>query len=101
MPQTGRESTTIEVASAPALVRDIGRWSLAALTVNCIIGSGVFGLPAVLAGLLGSASVLAVLVAAIGMGIIMACFAEVTSRFTETGGPYLYAREAFGRFMGI
>jgi amino acid transporter len=49
--------------SSPAprqqLVRDIGRWSLAALMVNCIIGSGVFGLPAVLAGLLGSASVLA------------------------------------------
>jgi APA family basic amino acid/polyamine antiporter len=91
--------------SSPAprqqLVRDIGRWSLAALTVNCIIGSGVFGLPAVLAGLLGRASVLAVIVAAIGMGVIIACFAEVTSRFTETGGPYLYAREAFGRFMGI
>jgi APA family basic amino acid/polyamine antiporter len=69
--------------------------------VNCIIGSGVFGLPAVLAGLLGRASVLAVILAAIGMGVIMACFAEVTSRFTETGGPYLYAREAFGRFMGI
>lgn len=31
----------------------------------------------------------------------MACFAEVASRFTETGGPYLYAREAFGRFVGI
>jgi basic amino acid/polyamine antiporter, APA family len=42
-----------------------------------------------------------VIVAAIGMGVIIACFAEVTSRFAETGGPYLYAREAFGRFMGI
>lgn len=91
--------------SSPAprqqLVREIGRWSLAALVVNCIIGSGIFGLPAVLAGLLGRASVLAVILAAIGMGVIVACFAEVTSRFTETGGPYLYAREAFGRFMGI
>ena len=83
------------------LVREIGRWSLAALTVNCIIGSGVFGLPSVLAGLLGRASVLAVILAAAAMGVIMACFAEVTSRFSETGGPYLYAREAFGRFMGI
>lgn len=83
------------------LVRAIGRWSLAALTVNCIIGSGVFGLPSVLAGLLGRASVLAVVLAAAAMGVIIACFAEVTSRFTETGGPYLYAREAFGRFMGI
>jgi amino acid transporter len=83
------------------LVRAIGRWSLAALTVNCIIGSGVFGLPSVLAGLLGRASVLAVVLAAAAMGVIMACFSEVTSRFAETGGPYLYAREAFGRFMGI
>ena len=90
--------------SSPAprqLVREIGRWSLAALTVNCIIGSGVFGLPSVLAGLLGRASVLAAILAAFAMGVILACFAEVASRFTETGGPYLYAREAFGRFMGI
>lgn len=83
------------------LVREIGRWSLAALIVNCIVGSGVFGLPSVLAGLLGRASVLAVVLAAVAMGVIMACVAEVASRFAETGGPYLYAREAFGRFMGI
>src|SRR5689334_11336126 len=31
----------------------------------------------------------------------MACFAEVASYFTEAGGPYLYARVAFGRLMGI
>ena len=79
----------------------IGRWSLTALIVNCIIGSGVFGLPSVLAGLLGRASIVAVVLAAIAIGVIMACFAEVSSRFAETGGPYLYAREAFGRFMGI
>jgi len=87
--------------SREGLVRVIGRWSLTALIVNCIIGSGVFGLPSVLAGLLGRASIVAVVLAAIAMGVIMACFAEVSSRFAETGGPYLYAREAFGRFMGI
>ena len=74
---------------------------MAALVVNCIIGSGVFGLPSVLAGLVGRASILAVILSAIAMGVIMACFAEVASRFAESGGPYLYAREAFGRFMGI
>jgi APA family basic amino acid/polyamine antiporter len=83
------------------LIRAIGRWSLAALTVNCIIGSGVFGLPAILAKFLGRSSILAVLLGAAAMGIIMACFAEVSSQFSETGGPYLYARAAFGRFMGI
>ena len=83
------------------LVRAIGRWSLVALVVNSIIGSGVFGLPSVLAGLLGAASPWAVLLAGAAVGIIIACFAEVASQFTQAGGPYLYARVAFGRMMGI
>jgi len=79
----------------------MGRWTLAALIVNCIIGSGVFGLPSILASLVGPASITAVLLAALVVAIIMACFSEVASRFTQTGGPYLYAQAAFGRFMGI
>ncbi len=35
------------------------------------------------------------------MSVIIACFAEVASRFHQAGGPYLYARVAFGRLMGI
>jgi amino acid transporter len=35
------------------------------------------------------------------MGVIFGCFAEVASRFQQAGGPYLYARAAFGRGMGI
>src|SRR5579864_8786343 len=90
-----------ERTSREGLVRAIGRWSMAALVVNCVIGSGVFGLPSVLAGLLGRASIVAVLLAAIAVSVIMACCAEVASQFTQTGGPYLYAQAAFGRFMGI
>ncbi|HSS97608.1 MAG TPA: APC family permease [Terriglobales bacterium] len=85
----------------PSLVRAIGRWSLAALMVNSIIGSGVFGLPSSIAGLVGSASPWAVLLAGLAVGVIMACYAEVASQFSEAGGPYLYARAAFGRFFGI
>jgi basic amino acid/polyamine antiporter, APA family len=85
----------------PTLVRAIGRWSLAALTVNCIIGSGVFGLPSVMAGLLGNASPFAWIFAAAANLIIMACFAEVSSRFEQSGGMYLYSRVAFGRTAGI
>ncbi len=83
------------------LVRAIGRWSLVALTVNSVIGSAVFGLPATVAGLLGKQSIQAVIFAGVAVGIIMACFAEVASQFTEAGGPYLYAREAYGRLIGI
>ena len=88
-------------SGAVTLVRAIGRWSMAALVINSIIGSGIFGLPSDLAKLLGNASPYAVLIAGGAMGVIMACFAEVASRFTQTGGPYLYSRVAFGRLVGI
>ena len=83
------------------LVRAIGRWSLTALVVNSVIGSGVFGLPSTVAGLIGKFSPLAVLLAGAGMGMIFGCFAEVATRFQQAGGPYIYARAAFGRGMGI
>ena len=93
--------TVAMATSKTGLVRAIGRWSLVALTVNSVIGSGVFGLPGTVAGLLGRRSVLAVLVAGAAIGVIMMCFAEVASQFSEAGGPYLYARSVFGRLVGI
>lgn len=69
--------------------------------VNSIIGSGIFGLPSLITRQLGAAGPAAWVAAAVFSGIIMLCFAEVASRFTATGGPYLYARVAFGRFTGI
>jgi basic amino acid/polyamine antiporter, APA family len=83
------------------LVRAIGRWSMVALAINCILGSGIFGLPSVLAGLIGGASPLAVVLAGAAMAVIVACHAEVASRFSASGGTYLYVREAFGRLAGV
>jgi APA family basic amino acid/polyamine antiporter len=85
----------------PNLVRAIGGWSLIALMVNLIIGAGIFGLPSAAAAILGSQSPIGYLVAAAGMGVIAACIAEVASRFQQAGGPYLYGRVAFGRFIGL
>jgi APA family basic amino acid/polyamine antiporter len=88
--------------SAPThLVRAIGRWGLAALVINSIIGSGIFGLPAIVAAHLGRESPFAYLLAAAGMGIVMGCFAEVASQFRQAGGPYLYTRVTFGRLLGL
>ena len=83
------------------LVRAIGRWSLAALMFNTIIGASVFGVPSLLAARLGGLSVPGYLIAAAGVGIIAACLAEVASQFREAGGPYLYARTSFGPFVAI
>jgi basic amino acid/polyamine antiporter, APA family len=91
--------STIE--RSPSLVRAIGRWSLAALMVNTMIGASIFGIPSLIAGHLGRLSPAGYLVAAAGVAIIVGCFAEVASQFREAGGPYLYAREAFGQFVGI
>jgi len=84
-----------------AFVRTIGRWAMTALVINCIIGSGIFGVPSELSRLLGRASPIAMLVAGAAMAIIMAVFAEVASQFSEPGGAYLYVRTAFGRLAGL
>lgn len=83
------------------LVKALGRWDLTALVVNTVIGGGIFGLPMLVAGLLGSASLIGYIVAAAAIGVIVLCFAEVSAQFRSAGGPYLYAREAFGPFVGL
>jgi len=83
------------------LVRAIGRWSLAALMINTVIGASVFGVPSLLAARLGALSVPGYLIAAVGVAITAATLAEVASQFREAGGPYLYARIAFGPFVAI
>jgi len=77
------------------LVRGIRRWDLVAITINGIIGAGIFGLPSNVYKLIGTYSLIAFVACALVVALIILCFAEVSSRFNETGGPYLYAREAF------
>jgi amino acid transporter len=69
--------------------------------INTIIGSGIFGLPSVVAERLGKWAPAAYLIAGAGMAVIAACLSEVASQFRDSGGPYLYARETLGRFWGI
>ena len=84
-----------------SFIRSIGRIGLTALAVNIIIGGGIFGLPSEVAGLVGSASPLAVVAGGLLMGIVMGCFAEVASQFSEHGGAYLYIGKAFGSYPGL
>ena len=83
------------------ILRGIGRWDLVALMVNITIGSGILGLPAKLFALTGVYSVFALVLCAALVAIVAICFAEVGSRFTHTGGPYLFTRTAFGATPGF
>ncbi|MDZ7631128.1 MAG: APC family permease [Gemmatimonadaceae bacterium] len=92
--------STIE-APRPGLLRVVGRWDMVALVINGIVGAGIFGLPQKVHALLGAWGLLAIVACAVLMGFIVACFAEVSSRFSDTGGPYLYAADAFGPFAAF
>jgi len=86
----------VSKTSSEGLVRGIRKWDLVAIAINGIIGAGIFGLPAKVYSLIGTYSLVAFIVCAIVVLLIILCFAEVGSRFDETGGPYTYARAAFG-----
>src|SRR5262249_5662394 len=87
--------------SSSGLIRGIYRWDLLAVAINGIVGAGIFGLPSQVYRQTGPYSLLAFAVCALVVSAIVLCFAEVGSRFSESGGPYLYAREAFGPVTGF
>lgn len=74
---------------------------MVALFINSVVGAGIFGLPARVHELLGPYALLAYLACALLVLLVVLCFAEAGSRFEQTGGPYLYARVAFGPVVGF
>ncbi len=83
------------------LVRTVGFWGLVAMCINAVVGSGVFLLPSESYKLLGPFSLWAPLIFALPVFILVLNFAEAASHFSEPGGAYLYARTAFGDFVGF
>src|SRR5712691_1168974 len=91
----------MENQKSKRLVRAVGLWGLVAMCINAVIGSGVFLLPSESYRLLGAFSLWAPLIFALPVFILALCFAEAASYFSEPGGAYLYARTAFGDFIGF
>lgn len=87
--------------SQTAPVRAIGWVGLTAIAINSMVGAGIFVLPANVAQLLGPASLLGYVIAGAAVLLVVACFAEVGSAFEKSGGPYIYAREALGPYLGF
>src|SRR5688572_12184942 len=83
------------------LSKELGVRQLAAIIFNYVVGAGIFVLPAIAAGLLGPAAVLAYLVCAVVVSLMVLCFAEAGSRVATSGGPYAYAEAALGPFAGF
>jgi amino acid transporter len=85
----------------PGFRRVVSRWEIVAFSINDVIGSGVYLLPAAAALVLGAASVGAVVAAGFAVLLLVFCFAEAASHFEGPGGAYLYTRHAFGDLVGF
>lgn len=80
--------------------KKLGLWMLTALVTGNMIGSGIFLLPASLAGF-GSISLLAWGFTSVGALLLALVFAKLGTIMPRIGGPYAYCREGFGDFVGF
>lgn len=80
--------------------RPLGFWAATALVVGSMIGSGAFLLPAALAPF-GAASLTGWAITLMGALVLALTFAKLSMRWPLTGGPYVYARNAFGDLPGF
>ena len=80
--------------------RPLGPWSATALVVGSMIGSGVFLLPASLAHY-GGVSLIGWAITLAGAMALAVVFARLAMRWPHTGGPYVFARNAFGDLAGF
>jgi APA family basic amino acid/polyamine antiporter len=87
--------------SVPGFRRAVSRWEIVGFSINDVIGSGVYLLPAAAAAHLGSASIGAVVLAGFAVLLLVLCFAEAASYFDRPGSAYVYTREAFGELVGF
>ncbi|HEY5405793.1 MAG TPA: amino acid permease [Ginsengibacter sp.] len=82
------------------LKRELGVLDVTTNVINITIGSGIFLMPAIIAGILGSASILAYIICGCMYLLVALCFAEASSRVTTSGGAYAYIEKAFGHYFG-
>lgn len=90
-----------EPAAPEPLVRQLSVAGIWLLAINGTIGAGIFGAPGAVAAATGIHSPLVFLLCGVLMAPIVLSFAEVASAFRGTGGPVLYAQQAFGAFAGF
>lgn len=83
-----------------ASTQKIGIFPLTALVTGSLVGSGIFLLPSTLAPY-GTISLAGWMLTAVGAIILALIFAELSSKFPQNGGPYVFAKNAFGRDVGF
>jgi amino acid transporter len=88
-------------AAGPAQVLSLG--DATAIIVGLIIGAGIFGTPAIVAGAVGSPGLLAAVWTAGGVFSVIGalCYAELATAFPSAGGEYHFLGRAYGRSLAF
>ncbi|MCB9557707.1 MAG: amino acid permease [Deltaproteobacteria bacterium] len=89
------------LATEPLPRAQLSLLDLLCLGINAIVGSGIYAFPGLLAAMLGPASFIPFLCCGAISLLIALCFADAASRYPHSGGPYVYARAAFGSGFGF
>jgi basic amino acid/polyamine antiporter, APA family len=87
--------------AAPRLIRGLGLIGTVALVVGNMVGTSVYTLPASLAKATGPFGIVAWAFVAAGYLFVALVYSRLGTRFPRTGGPYVYARHAFGDLTGF
>lgn len=85
----------------PELKRVLGFKQLVLLTLNAMMGTGIYFLPGVGARIAGPASLISWVILSIIALYVAMCFAELTSMFPKSGGVYEYTKQSYGRFFSF
>ena len=81
--------------------RKLSFMSIYFLGINGIIGSEIFLLPQAIYKDMDLAGVLVLLFSAVTVSLIALCYADLASRFSNSGAAWIYSYNAFGRFGGF
>jgi APA family basic amino acid/polyamine antiporter len=87
-------------AERPATTTGFGLTTATALIIGTIIGVGIFNLPTSLAAY-GPISLISMALTTIGALALAVLFASLSRRLPADGGPYAYARAAYGNRVGF
>jgi len=102
--RTTQASTRVTTAGRTRKLGRLGLFMAVALVVGNMIGSGVFTLPSAMAEVSltnGAGSLLAWVFTGVGAVVLALVFANLGRAYPRTGGPYVFARRAFGDFIGF
>lgn len=91
--------STTDTNTAPTGGKKIGVVAATLMVAGNMMGSGIFMLPANLAGI-GSIALIGWLFTTVGVVAIALVFAKLASIDPVAGGPYAYSRKAYGDYMG-